>query len=84
MRRRKCFPCRGRSSARFEPLDVAEHLGLAVVAVEDGVLEEFARAFQPIRNSINAKNVANWREFFSVANNLDQVVHLFKRTGFIQ
>src|SRR5690606_7722162 len=35
-----------REVARFEPLDVAEHLGLGVVAVEDGVLEEFAGATQ--------------------------------------
>ena len=31
---------REREVARFEPLDVAEHFGLAVVAVEDGMLKE--------------------------------------------
>ena len=40
---------RERKVARFEPLDVAEHLGLAVVAVEDGVLEERRSAAAIIR-----------------------------------
>ena len=46
---------RERKVARFEPLDVAEHLGLAVVAVEDGVLEKWrvrdARCMMSCRRS---------------------------------
>ena len=42
---------RERQVARFEPLDVAQHLGLGVVAVEDGVLEEISKCARGVRNS---------------------------------
>jgi hypothetical protein len=55
---------RERQVARFEPLDVAEHFGLGMVTVEDGVLEERRGAGQRCENSDadsrpNIRNIEN-------------------------